>query len=224
MKTLVLLIIALAGTIAAGAEPQKLPLPPHPTSFDLAEAGNRFIALGEEDAVGALMLLCKDSKNEYGVDIDSKTREQIGWMCRLLFTPKAGATLRPPGFGGLSLPNNTMNRSDWPFYPLAESDGVFFVLADGYFLAGVAEDPRKYIRYCQSEGKFRSEPLVVPTEETAAKALDALLRSEIWKKIKWTDSKWYPGGGGFSYTMNEENIVTYLKRQTRKTPASSPIP
>ncbi|CAM3192017.1 hypothetical protein [Rariglobus hedericola] len=217
MKNITLLVFVLACASAFGAENTRdLPLPKKPTSFDFAEVANQFISLGEKEAVAKLLYLCKDSKSEYGHDIDSKTREQIGWICRLVFRAKANSALRPPRFGGLNLPFNTMKYSDWPIYPLAESNGVYFLLADGYSLAGVAEDPRKYIIYCQAEGIFRTDYLIVPSEADAGSALDLLLQKEVWMKIKWKDSEWHTGGGGFSYTLHEESVIKYLRKQTKK--------
>jgi hypothetical protein len=217
MKKITLLVFVLACASAFGSENRAdLPFPKNPTSFDFAEVANQFISLGEKEAVAKLHYLCKDSKSEYGHDIDSKTREQIGWICRLVFRPKADSALRPPGFGGLNLPSNTMKYSDWPIYPLAESNGVYFLLAEGYSLAGVAEDPRKYIKYCQAGGVFRTDYLITPSEADAEKALDDLFDKEVWRKIKWKDSEWNTGGGGFSYTLREESVINYLRKQTKK--------
>jgi len=221
MKNIILLVFALACTSGFGSENKRaLPFPKNPTSFSFAEVANQFISLGEKEAVDKLFYLCNDSESEYGIDIDSKTREQIGWICRLVFRPKANSLLRPPGFGGLTLPFNTIKYSDWPIYPLAESNGIYFLLAEGYSLAGVAEDPRDYIKYCQTEGTFRTDYLTTPTEADAKNALDSLLKKEIWLKIKWKDSEWHKGGGGFSYTLHEEDVITYLRKQTQKSKPS----
>lgn len=190
-----------------------LPLPEDPTSFDLARVANYFISLGEKEAVNKLIDFYK---LERGMDRPN-VWEQIGWICRLIFMQKTNKVLRPPYFGGLRLPFNTMKFSDWPVYPLAESNGVYFVLSEGYRIGGQPEDPRDYIKYCQREGMFRKEYLIIPSEKEAEKALDSLLKTEVWKKIKWRDGKWSKGGrGGFSYDISENEVVSCLRRQTKK--------
>jgi hypothetical protein len=208
MKICIVWWVLFYGTIAAqGAEPV-LPLPKHPKCMELARVANRLISLGEKDTVLELTELADKYRKPHGVD--SQVSEQIGWICRLLYTPAEGRALRRPGFGGLMLPDNTMSREDWPLYPLAESKGVFFVLRQGYMLAGVAEDPVRYLEYCRKDGKFRKEPLPVPSAQEARLALDALLSSEVWLKIRWVDS-----GSWFSYTMDSADIVRFLTEQTQ---------
>ena len=40
--------------------------------------------------------------------ISSSILERIAWVCRILFQPKGKEPLRGPGYGGLSLPRNSM--------------------------------------------------------------------------------------------------------------------
>lgn len=195
------------------AQSVSLPLPEHPTSFDTARVVNQFISLGEEGAVKEMKRLCEASRKK-NVFLDHNMAEQISWICRIIFMPKEGTPIRAPRFGALHLPWNTMEAEDWPLYPIAESEGVYFILSQGYSLAGLAEDPQNYIDYCRSMGSFRTTPVKIPTKETAEYALMRLLSSNAWKKIKWKDSKWHEGGGGFSYDMSEASVIAYLKAQT----------
>ncbi len=213
MKRLILLFLAIGGVSLAKDAPVTLLLPEHPTSRELAVAANRYIALGEERAVQELKEACEKGRKSYQPHhVDFDLSEQIGWLCRLLYTPKPGQTLRAPGFGSLRLPFNTMPPADWPLMPLAESEGVFFILAQGYMIAGVPEDPVHYVEYCAQSGSFRREALCVPTSDEAKRALSALLASPAWKQIKWQD-----GGHWFSYTLRESDLVAYLQKQTLET-------
>jgi hypothetical protein len=196
----------LATACVAKGAPPTLPLPEHPTCADLAHTANRFIGLGEVGTVSELKQLCELSK-EHGITED-RMSEQVGWICRLLFVPAAGQPIREPSFGGLRLPWNTMKDEDWPLYPLVESEGVFFVLAQGYILAGFPEDPQQYLDYCRTNGTFRKQLVQVPTEEEAQRALDRLLSPSAWVKIKWKDSLWNSSDG-------EANVIAYLKAQTK---------
>lgn len=217
MKRLILLFLALGAAALAKDAPASLLLPKYPTSRELAVAANRYIALGEERTVKELKDACEKARRSYPPHhVDFDLSEQIGWLCRLLYTPKPGQALRSAGFGGLILPFNTMPPADWPLMPLAESDGVFFILAQGYMIAGVPEDPVHYLEYCEQSGSFRSEALRVPTPEEAERALSALLDSTAWNQIKWKDS-----GLGFSYEMHASSVIAYLKKQTLET---SPTP
>jgi hypothetical protein len=71
--------------------------PSHPTCFELAVVANRFIALGEEGTVAALTRQWNSARQD--MTLEDSTREQIGWVCRLIFSQKAKAVLRRPRFG-----------------------------------------------------------------------------------------------------------------------------
>jgi hypothetical protein len=212
MKKILTFFFALCWEVArsvGGGVSSEVFVPHHPTCFELATTANRFIALGEEGTVAELTRRWNEVRNDSRVE--SSTREQIGWVCRLVFTAKPGATLRPPMFGGHDLPFDSFQGSDWPFFPLAESDGVFFLLAEGYVLSGLPEDPLDYLSYCRANGLFRHDKMAIPSEEKAAQALDRFLRSEEWKRIKWQNS-----GSGFHYDMSATPIIEFLRAQTKK--------
>ena len=111
-------------------------------------------------------------------------------------------------YGALALPFNTMPLASWPFYTVAASGRSFFVLSEGYMLAGLPEDPKRYLVYCGAEGTFRKQRIPVPTSAEAQKDVFALRQSAAWKAIKWKD-----GGQGFSYAMQEESIWKFIKAQ-----------
>jgi hypothetical protein len=214
----ILSILALVVMIVSGcSSTPKLPLPEQPTCLDIALTANKYIALGEENAVKELKQLCKLSKksrfSDYVMGI------QVGFICRVIFEPKEGRPIREPGFGALRLPWNTMKAEDWPLYPVAESEGIYFILSQSYYIRGLPEDPQHYIDYYRSRGVFRKAPVKIPTGETAWHALAGLLSSCAWKKIKWKDS-----GDWFSYEMSKETVIEYLEAQTKIEPDQQPAP
>src|SRR5262245_50195199 len=111
------------------------------------------------------------------------------------------------------LPHLTMPREKWPVYPLAASGSSYFVLHEGYFVAGSPEPLTRYISYCRTKGKFRTERLPVPTRRQALKDAESLRQSEVWKAIKWKDE-----GPGTSYELSEEKAWDFIKAQAEKTP------
>jgi len=214
--TLIALVVLASATRLAAKTPD-LPLPLNPTCFDLARVANKFIALGEEGAVKELERLCETTKESKDPLYEYEVAQQVSTICRIIFKPKEGTPMRGPYLGGaMNLPHESMDLKDWPLFPLAESDGVYFMLVSGYILAGMAETGREYLDYCRSAGTFRTTPVIIPTEKIAQHALDNLLSSAAWKKIKWKDSKWFKGGGGWSYDMPESGVIEYLKTQTKE--------
>jgi len=213
--TLIASIILISATQLAAQTPSvqtpDLPLPTNPTCFDLARVANKFIALGEEGTVKELERLCKASDQDpfSGWDMD----EQVTTLCRIIFKPKEGMKMRGPDSGGLlfGMPLQSMKQEDWPLYPLAESDGVFLMLPRGDIICGLMpESGRQYLDYCRSAGVFRTTPLIIPTEETAQRALNNLVSSPAWKKIIWKDSL------SHVLEMKESDVIAYLRTQIKK--------
>lgn len=182
------------------------------TCATLAEAADHYVALGEEVAIKELESLIVDWLTDFKGDFSRN--ERIGWVCRILFQPKGKTPLRPPGFGGHRLPWNSMPLTRWPLYPVAVSGKSFFVLSEGYNLGGSPEDPRHYLKYCRTNGRFRTERVPKPSRLQALKDLGKLHRSEGWKAIKWEDS-----GQGFSYAFREDSAWSFIKAQAEKMPA-----
>jgi hypothetical protein len=100
----------------------------------------------------------------------------------------------------------------WPLYPVASFGKSYFVLSEGYFDSyigtGRPEDPKAYLTYCRTEGKFRKEEIPIPTKDQALKDAAELRKSDAWKAIKWKDS-----GPGFSYTFSEKETWSFIKGQ-----------
>ena len=202
----------MTSTTTASANGE-MPFPDGPNCYALARVANRFIALGEERALEGMASLVRGKEQERLHRYDQAI--QIGWICRLIFESRSDGPLRAPMYGQLDLPWHSMPISKWPYFPLAESDGLFFVLSSGYLVAGHPEDPVDYINYCRESGSFRVTRIKIPSESEAEAALDSLLSSEIWLNIKWKDEKWYPGGGGWFHDLSPESTIAYLRRQTK---------
>lgn len=201
---------------------------------DLARSANALIELGEERACGVLVSRVTNFAHTKGFCGD----ERIGWLCRLIFDPSdkvVPATramspggpvvrrtprmadgrypVRRPLFGGLALPHRSMPITSWPRYPVAVQDGVPFVLAEGYTLAGLPEDPRKYIAHCRKHGRFRTQLYRVPDRATAERALEALFASSRWTAIRWKFV-----GKGERYTISESWRKKSLREQVERAP------
>jgi hypothetical protein len=101
-------------------------------------------------------------------------------------------------------------EKSWPLYPLAEANGVFFILSRSYVLAGGAEDPIDYLRYCRANGMFRRTLLLTPSTPQARQALLLLL-----DRIRT-----------FSRVEIPAEHLEYLQKQTEKraNQASEPTP
>jgi hypothetical protein len=106
-----------------------------------------------------------------------------------------------------------MPLKNWPLYPIVSSGKSYIVLSEGYSSTGKPRDPKAYLKYCQTNGKFRTERVPMPTRDQALKDLEQLRKSDAWKAIKWTDS-----GQGFSYSFPEEGVWSFVKSQAEKTP------
>jgi hypothetical protein len=216
MSRFALLLVVVAAT-PCQAEPPKLFRQRSFTCVTLAEAVNHYVALGEEKAAKELESLISD----WGTDWDRRStqkgrfsiNERVSWVCRILFIPRGKEPLRAPYYGALSLPHNSMPLASWPLYPVAASGSTYFVLSEGYSLAGKAEDPKEYLKYCRANGKFRKEAVPIPTRAQALKDLEKLRQSEAWKAIKWKDS-----GPGFSYEIDEDWHWKPIKSQAEKIP------
>jgi len=217
-----LALVAIAAIIATApcqAEVPKLFREKSFTCVTLAEAVNNYVTMGEEAALKELDSL---SAERWDFDFQHKLgfnlTDRIGWVCRILFQPKGDEPLRGPGYGQVCLPWNSMPLKSWPLLPVAASGSSYFVLSRGYTLLGVPENPKDYLKYCRANGKFRKEPVPIPSKAQSLKDLEQLRQSKAWKAIKWKDSKWYEGGGGWSYEYREEFIWEFIRKQAEEIP------
>ncbi|MGY8750340.1 MAG: hypothetical protein ACKVHR_20050 [Pirellulales bacterium] len=196
-----LLVVTVASVAFAltAPKPDKTPLLLKQKQFDsivLADAVNYYIGIGEKQALIELQALARD---DFDFSNGFAVNERIGWVCRVLYKSNDGNPLRPPAFGGLSLPRSSMPLANWPIYPAAKTGSTYVVLSEGYSLAGKAEPVSSYLGYCQSNGTFIKQRIKVPNRQTAISDSLNLRKSARWTSIKWSDS-----GTGFSYTMSEQ--------------------
>ena len=210
-----LLVIAIASVAFASAapKPDRTPLLFKQKQFDsviLAKAINYYIELGEKQSLIELQALSRDDFDfANGFDVN----ERIGWVCRVLYDAKNGVPLRPPAFGGLSLPRNSMPLQSWPIYPIAKTGNTYVVLSEGYSLAGRAEPVSSYLDYCKSKGTFLKQKIAVPNRTNATTDISNLRKSTRWTSIKWSDS-----GPGFSYTMSDQWVWDKIEIQGNSIP------
>jgi hypothetical protein len=144
------------------------------TSASFADAVNHFAALGEDAAVQQLHGMVSDAGTQIMRIVRFELR--VAFVCRVLFEPRF-ENLRPPAIGQFSLPRQSMPAESWPLYPVALSGSSYFVLTEGFFCAGVPEEPREYIIYCRENGVFRKTPVSVPTRNQALSDAATLRKS-----------------------------------------------
>src|SRR3712207_6045140 len=106
-----------------------------------------------------------------------------------------------------------MPLQQWPLYPVALSGSTYFVLNEGYMLAGVAERMHDYLRYCRANGRFRKQRVPVPTQEGTLADAEALRRSPAWRAIRWSGS-----GPGFRYELSEAHAWRFIRSQAATAP------
>ena len=177
-----------------------------------AQAVNHYIAMGEKEAIRSLASTARTSMQDLSEHHGTwSTNERIGWICRVVFEPVGAASIRPPYFGGLNLPERTMPASSWPRFPIARVGSTHFVLSEGYSLFGVAENPGAYIEYCRKHGTFRQTKIPVPTRAQALQDAAALRNSRAWGLIKWKD-----GGQNWGYSLSEPGAWDFIESQAEK--------
>ena len=181
------------------------------TSANIAEAVNRYVAIGEESAVKELQQLAAQdiSANDNFLSKGFNVKERAGWVCRILYEPKGHSPLRAPRFGELALPEKSMPAEKWPLYPLALSGSTYVVLKQGYTADGTPEELAHYLKYCKNNGVFRKTPVEVPTKEQAETDIAAFRQSAPWQAIQWQTND------GFSYPMGEQMAWAFINGQAK---------
>jgi hypothetical protein len=212
MKRVLICLASLMLLGPAHAEVPKLFLQKTFTSATLAEAVNRYVAIGEAASIKELQQLAaqEDASQDAFSGKGFSVSERIGWVCRILYEPRGNSPLRAPRFGVLPLPEKTMPLEKWPLYPLALSGSTYFVLKQGYVPDGTPETVTHYLAYCKKNGVFRINPIAVPTKESAAQDAAALRQSLAWQAIQWQDHD------GFSFPMGEQLTWSFLQNQAKK--------
>jgi hypothetical protein len=181
------------------------------TSANLAEAVNRYVAIGEVSSLKELQQLAVQdtSENDKFLGKGFSVKERVGWVCRILYEPKGHSPLRAPKFGELPLPEKSMTAENWPLYPLALSGSTYVVLKQGYTPSGTPEEMAHYLTYCKNNGVFRNTSVEIPTQEQAETDIANFRQSPQWQSIEWqsNDSRSFP--------MGESLTWAFIKGQTK---------
>jgi hypothetical protein len=214
------------------------------TPATLAEAVNHYVALGEEATFKELKaFIAEDATHtNYLFNRGYSVDERIGWIFRILYEPRMGAsmivpktgvvipgrliTMRAPMFGILGLPEKSMPAEIWPLYPLALSGSTYIVLKERYTPKGVPETAEHYMAYCRNNGDFRKAPVPVPTREQALKDTQDFRQSAAWKSVKWFNEKSisFPLGEEWTWAaiQHRSNAITNTPAYVRRS-ASNPV-
>ena len=207
MKITFSFLLLLLAFSSAPAETPRLFTSSSFNAADLAEAVNHFVVLGEEASVRDLTCLAPDHDYKRDRSQGFSVPERVGWVCRILFTPKGQAPLRSPGYGAHELPWRSMPLSRWPLFPVASSASSFFVLAEGYHVFGSPEEPLEYLAYCRANGRFRTRPVAVPGRAQARRDASALRRSRAWRAINWQDTYGFPENDTWSFIQTQADTI-----------------
>jgi hypothetical protein len=143
---------------------------------DIVRVVNSLRALGKERALTALRDFLDQSR------FDSGRAKSIVLICRCLFDNPRGWS--PPVLG---LPQPTVSdfaKTKLPCFPLAFSDGVPFLVIEGYILGGRGEDPAECIKKCEFLALRKSD---LPTKGFDA-AARSLIASEEFSKLYEDDA------------------------------------
>jgi hypothetical protein len=210
MKLILICLTSMMLGIAHAEVPKLFTQKPF-TSANIAEAVNRYVAIGEKSAGKELQQLAAQdtSENDNFLGKGFSVKERVGWICRILYEPRGHSPLRAPKFGELALPEKSMPAEKWPLYPVALSGSTYIVLKQGYMPSGRPEEVAHYLAYCKKNGVFRKTPVVVPTKEQAEMDIANLRQSAEWQAIEWQNNN------SFSFPMGESLTWAFIKGQTK---------
>jgi hypothetical protein len=110
---------------------------------------------------------------------DPRAKARVIILSRMLFMAPSDSKLRRPLIGGAIFLGGT-NYSDWPQEPIEIVDGIPFLIANGYILAGLAESDESYLQYCETHGDWSTFRFSVRTVQEKREALRELLASDKW--------------------------------------------
>lgn len=94
-------------------------------------------SLSKEQAMGWLNKLGQEKKKKLSLFI----------ICRMLFKAKTASEFREPYLGRAIL-IGSLDKKECPLSPIVIKEGIPLLITKGYFLAGQAEDPIQYLKYC----------------------------------------------------------------------------
>jgi hypothetical protein len=113
-------------------------------------------------------------------------------LCRMLFTPRAGAEFHRPKIGGAQFLGGT-DYADWPLEPLEIVSGIPFLIVRGYVVAGEPEPAENYLRYCEQNCDWSAVRYHYSADDRKEKAnaCATLMASRKWKRpLNEDERKW----------------------------------
>jgi hypothetical protein len=139
--------------------------------------------MGREEAESRLLALAQTaSTNSHSTESEQTT----AILCRMLFTPRAGADFQRPAYLGapaiLGDPPFSTSNANWPLEPIELVDGIPFAVEYGYTYEGFC-DPHgaeSYVRYCITNCDWSSISFTAKTEQEKEGALKKLISSSKW--------------------------------------------
>jgi hypothetical protein len=139
----------------------------------LIRAVNLLQPLGKEKALAAIDEFLRVSSHWH-----DKGRDGVFLVLRTLFEVPDDTGHMPPMMVGAPIPSEPKDRKLLPRFPIAIEGDIPFLLAEGFNLSGMAEEPESHVAYFREKGRLRGKPLM-PSNEPF-KALDTFAKSPRW--------------------------------------------
>jgi hypothetical protein len=95
-------------------------------------------------------------------------------LCRMLFQAKPNSNFRR-AYVGAPFYFDGRTSKDWPQEPITIVDGVPFLVAESYILAGMPESPIRYVDFCLSDCDWADYRYESQSRKQQQKAMDKLL-------------------------------------------------
>ena len=137
--------------------------------------------MGQEQAIHTLKNLAEDHDNDNKIIV----------LCRMLFEKGNESEFRRPLIGKATFPGGT-DSSDWPLEPIEIMNGIPFIIARGYSVAGIPETGSHYLEYCITNCTWRIELYELGSNAEKHIAVNLLIASPKWKKqLSEEEIKWF---------------------------------
>ena len=108
-----------------------------------------FSSVSYMNVASALLALEPEERVKLMKDLCGTHRYPMYILCRMLFQPPEGESIRRPRIGMPAFVAGKME--DWPAEPITIVEGVPFLIARGYGGTGIPESSRVYLSYCLSK-------------------------------------------------------------------------
>jgi hypothetical protein len=141
---------------------------------DMVKCVNTLRHAGKPQALAALT----EYTQKHRFTIEPQTDRKLQWVCRLLFiNPEGWPQL---GIGATEAETNDSIARQYPFFPIAISDRVPFILSNGYPINGLS-DQHGYsdVALCRSFSMVAAD---LPTVGYA-RAAKKLVQSELFQRL-----------------------------------------